>query len=139
MENPQLKSSLLATGDEAFLSLAQQIQHLLDLIDFYMIRWPDDEHGSISNAHKHEQLRLMINALGSLPYQFADQLRRWKNNEPRVLSVVGIEVEVLNEIWCTIEALTMFFIREEIDLEPFNLQKAQRAFSQLVRVNRLLD
>jgi hypothetical protein len=140
MYNPTLKASLLNTGDEAFLSLMQQIQHLLDLIDFYMARWPST--GSAKDdglALKHEDLKLAVNTLGTLPYQLADQLRRWKHEEPRVLSRIGVELELLNEIWSTVEALTLFFIRADIDLHPFNRQKAEQAFQHLVRVNRILD
>jgi hypothetical protein len=140
MNNPTLKASLLTTGDEAFLSLMQQIQHLLDLIDFYMVRWPvtgASKHDGL--ALKHEDLKLAVNTLGTLPYQLADQLRRWKHEEPRVLSRMGIELELLNEIWSTIEALMLFFIRADIDLHPFNRQKAEIAFQHLVRMNRILD
>jgi hypothetical protein len=140
MYNPTLKASLLNTGDEAFLSMMQQIQHLLDLIDFYMIRWPVTDvakHDGL--ALKHEDLKLAVNTLGTLPYQLADQLRRWKHEEPRVLSRIGVELELLNEIWSTVEALTLFFIRADIDLNPFNRQKAEQAFQHLVRVNRILD
>lgn len=140
MNNTTLKASLLTTGDEAFLSLMQQIQHLLDLIDFYMVRWPVNlAEKNDGLALKHEDLKLAVNTLGTLPYQLADQLRRWKHDEPRVLSRLGIELELLNEIWSTIDALTLFFIRADLDLHPFNRQKAEIAFNHLVRVNRILD
>jgi len=140
MTNPTLKASLIATGDEAFVSLMQQIQHLLDLVDFYMVRWPVTGAAKDDGlALKHEDLKLAVNTLGTLPYQLADQLRRWKHEEPRVLSRMGIELELLNEIWSTIEALMLFFIRADLDLHPFNRQKAEQAFQHLVRMNRILD
>ena len=140
MKNTALKDSLIAQGYEAFSSLTQQIHHLLDLVDFYFVRWPatgDAAHDG--RALKHEQLKLAVNTLGSLPYQLVEVLRRWKHDEPRVLSRLGVEIQLLNELWCTIEALTLFFIREGLSLDPFNRSKAERAFDDLIQSNKLLD
>lgn len=136
----ETKQNILSSGETAFLSIVQQIEHLLDLIDFYTVRWPvSSEAKDDGLALKHEDLKLAVNTLGSLPYQLADQFRRWKHDEPRILSRVGIEVELLNEIWITIEALILFFVRADIDLHPFNRDKAERAFKELVQVNRILQ
>ena len=140
MKNAQLKDSLLAQGDEAFLALTQQIQHMLDLIDFFMSRYKvtsDAKDGGL--ALQHEELKQMINTLGSVPYQLAEVIRRWKHNEPRVFSKIGVELSLLNEIWATLEATMLFFITRDIDLEPYNRQKALRAYTELCRVNKLLD
>jgi hypothetical protein len=137
--NAQLKDSLIATGDEAFLALTQQIQHMLDLIDFYMQRYqPTGSAKHDGLAFKHEQLKEMINTLGTLPYQLADVIRRWKHNEPRVLSRLGVELELLNEIWATLEVTMLFFIQHDMDLEPYNRSKAEKAFRELVRVNNCI-
>lgn len=138
--NQQAKENLIESGDQAFMVLANQIHHLLDLVDFYVLRWPISlSESSDGEAIRHEDLKLAVNTLGTLPYQVADQIRRWKHGEPRVLSRLGVELELLNEIWSTIEALTLFFIRADIDLHPFNRQKAQLAFDHLVRMNKILD
>lgn len=135
-----VKVSMLQSGDQAFLSLMQQIHHLLDLVDFYVVRWPIDlSKKNDGLALKHEDLKLAVNTLGSLPYQVADQLRRWKHQEPRVLSRLGVELELLNEIWSTIDSLVLFFIRADLDIHPFNRQKAEQAFKELVALNRSLD
>lgn len=137
--NSQLKESLISTGDQAFIALTQQIQHLLDLIDFYVVRYPvDDSKKCDGLALKHEELMEAVNILGSLPYRLADEIRRWKHEEPRILSRLGVEIELLNEIWCTMEALFLFFTRQDIDVHPYNRSKAERAFAELVRSNRLL-
>ncbi len=137
--NAQLKESLIATGDEAFLVLTNQIQNMLDLIDFYMHRYqPTGEARHDGLAFKHEQLKLMVNTLGSLPYQLADVLRRWKHNEPRVLSRLGVELELINEIWATMEVTMIFFIQHDMDLDPYNRSKAEKAINELRRVNNCI-
>ena len=137
--NALLKESLINTGDEAFLSLTQQIHHMLDLIDFYTHRYLlDGLSKDDSLAFKHEQLNEMINTLGTLPYQLADVLQRWKHDEPRVLSRLGVELTLINEIWATLEVTMLFFIQHDIDLDPYNRSKAEKAFHELVRVNNCM-
>jgi len=140
MKNAQLKESLVLTAETSFMALTQQIEHLLDLIDFYMRRWPVTDSAKHDGlAHKHEQLKLMINTLGTLPYQVADQIRRWKHDEPRILSRLGIELELLNEIWITMECTMTFFIKHDMSIDPYNRTKAEKAFQELIRTNKLLD
>ena len=136
---PQLKESLINTGDEAFIALTQQIQHMLDLIDFYMQRYrPTGSSKHDGLAFKHDQLKEMINTLGSLPYQLADVIRRWKHNEPRVLSRLGVELGLINEIWATLEVTMLFFIQHDMDLDPYNRSKAEKAVRELSRVNNCI-
>ena len=135
----QLKESLINTSDEAFLSLSQQIHHMLDLIDFFMQRYqPTGSSRHDALAFKHDQLKEMINTLGSLPYQLADVMRRWKHNEPRVLSRSGVELELINEIWVTLEVTMLFFIQHDMDVDPYNHSKTRKAFDELIRVNRCI-
>ena len=137
--NEQLKESLINTSDEAFLSLTQQIHHMLDLIDFYMHRYQPtslSKHDGL--ALEHDQLKEMINTLGTLPYQLADAMRRWKHNEPRVLSRLGVEIGLINEIWITLEVTMIFFIQHDMDVDPYNHGKAKKAFDELIRVNRCI-
>lgn len=137
--NASFKESLINTGDEAFLSLTQQIHHMLDLIDFYMQRYqPDGSSRHDGLVVEHDQLKEMINTLGTLPYQLADVLRRWKHDEPRVLSRLGVELTLINEIWATLEVTMLFFIQHNIDIDPYNRSKAERAFHELVRINNCM-
>lgn len=134
-----VKGSLISTGDEAFLALTQQIQHMLDLIEGYMKRvrpTGDSKHDGL--AFKHEQLQEMITTLGSLPYQLADVLRRWKHDEPRLLSRLGVELTLLNEIWATLDVTLVFLIQHEVHIDPYNRLKADKAWRELVRVNNCL-
>lgn len=137
--NASLKESLINTGDEAFIALTQQIQHMLDLIDFWMNRYQPT--GAVKDdavAFKHDQMKEMINTLGSTPYQLADVLRRWKHDEPRVLSRLGVELTMINEIWITLEVTMLFFIQADMNLEPYNRSKAHRAVIELLRINRCM-
>lgn len=134
-----LKGSLISTGDEAFLSLTQQIQHMLDVIDFYSQRYqPTGESKHDSLAFEHEQMKPMIETLGSLPYQLADVLRRWKHDEPRILSRLGVQLTLINEIWATLEVVTLFFVLRHIELDPYNRTKAETAVFELQRVNNCM-
>lgn len=129
------KESYVLEGDEAFVGLASQIQELLSLIDFYLTRFPPD---TLSMMAKHEQLQLATRSLGALPHQLAEVIRRWKHDEPRVLSSYGVEIEILNEILVTIYALTEFFTREQISLDTFSQEKMMKAWKMLLVVNREL-
>ena len=140
MKDTAIKESLIASGDSAFISLTQQIGHLLDVIDTYLLTnpvTPSEIHDGL--AIKHEELSMCVTALGTMPRQLADAIRSWKNGSPRVLSRLGLELEVLNEVWLTMSSLTIFFSREGIDLHPYNHLKAEAAFNDLVRVNKLLE
>lgn len=137
--NASLKDSLISTGDEAFIALTQQIQHMLDLIDFWMHRYqPTGAAKDDAVAFKHEQMKEMINTLGSTPYQLADVLRRWKHDEPRVLSRLGVELTMINEIWATLEVTMLFFIQHDMNLDPYNRSKAEKAIRELTRVNNCM-
>ena len=138
--DPQLKDRFIAAADEAFLALAQQIQHQLDLIQLFVLTHPDtlDRQGT-TNVFLKKQLEPMVKTLGSLPALLADQIRRWKVQETRLLSKAGIDQEVIGEIWITLEVLTMFFVQQDHDLNPYNRSKAEAAVKQLQRMNRLLD
>jgi hypothetical protein len=136
MNQTKLKETLIAGGDAAFIALAEQIQYLFDSIHFFMTRFPAK---SPSLENKHHQLQLSLRTLGGLPYQLADVIRKWKHDEPRVLSKLGVELELLNEISATITVTAQFFAREGIDLAPFSDEKAQYACFVLGKVNAAID
>lgn len=135
MSNIQLRESLLVQADEAFLQLVDQIDDLLDAAQFYVDRYPVVDR---SSALKMAQLNVAIIDLGSLPKQLANEIERWKKGQERVLSPLGVETQLLNELYSTIEAAMLFFIRENIDLPRFTLSLVKRAHAELLRCNRLL-
>lgn len=134
--NAQQKDILVNSGHEAFMSLVQQIDHMLDVIHFYMTRYPPD---TISLEHKHEWLKEMINTLGSKPNELSEVIRRWRHQEPRVISRAGVEIGILNEIWITLDVLQGFFDHDRIDVHPYNKLKAKAAFNSLVSVNNAIQ
>lgn len=131
--NAQQKDVLVSSGSEAFLSLVQQIDHMLDVIHFYMNRYPPE---TLSLEHRHDHLKDMINTLGSKPNELSEVIRRWRHEEPRVISRLGVEIEMLNEIWITLDVLQKFFDHERIDTHPYNRLKAKSALKTLLSVNR---
>jgi hypothetical protein len=140
MKNIALKESLVVKGQGAFLNLTVQIHRMLDVIDLYFAQNPVTV-GKKSDtiAFKQEELKLAINVLGSVPYQLAEVVRRWKHDEPRTLSKIGVETTLLNEIWATLETTNLFFTLEGIDTAPFDRELANKAFAELITVNKLLD
>lgn len=135
MGNIQLRESLLAKADAAFLQLVVQIDYLLDASQFYIDRYPPVDR---SSGLKLEQLNVAIVDLGALPKQLAIEIERWKKGQERVLSPLGVETQVLNELYATIEAAMLFFIREDIDLSRFTLSLVKQYHAELLRCNRLL-
>jgi hypothetical protein len=133
MKNTVLKTSLIAQADESFLLLTQQVQYLLDLIDFYTVRYQIDETSRVGI-----QFNPSIQTLGSVPYQLAGVIARFRTGEPRVLSREGVELELINELWCTMETLFLFFVGQDLQLEPYDRQAALRAIETLRISNRLL-
>lgn len=133
------KESLITRADEAFVSLAQQIHHMLDLIDFYDQRYLSNPNSSgRCGVFMRGQLMEMVNTLGALPHQLADVIRRWRHDEPRILSRLGVEVTLINEIWIALDVTLRFFINQNLDVHPFNYHKAKQASICLTSVNNCM-
>jgi hypothetical protein len=130
-----LKERLTAQADASFLAFTRQLDHLLNTIDFYFARYPAE---NLSLDHKHDQLKQVVLALGSLPRRLADVLRLWKHDQPRVLSRLGVELEILNELWIQVDVTQRFFRQEGIDCHPFDTKIAFGAWVDLTRINRFI-
>ena len=135
MNNTELRESLLSQADSAFFQLVEQVNLLLDRTEFYINRRPAF---SASDKLKLAQLSIAIASLGKLPDQLAREVERWKKDEDRVISVMGIELEVLNELFATCEATMLFLIRADVPLQGFSLNTVRQAHNELLRCNRLL-
>lgn len=131
-----LRENIVHNAWTAFMGLMEQIQYLLDAAEVFIKAHPAGD--SYSNQMKHYGLSSMIGTLGTTPVPLAEVIKRWKHDEPRVISAVGVEETLLNEIWCSVDPLVLFLIREKIELFPFNLQEARMAFMKLVHANRTL-
>lgn len=132
----KLRSTLLESGDEAFISLAREVDLMLDVIHLYILQHPDD---TIPMIHRHEDLKEMVTTLAVKLPALANIVRDWKTDAPRVLSRNGVEIEILNEIWITLVALVQYFTQLKFDVSPYDHSKAELAYSNLTRVNRCLQ
>ena len=135
MNNTELRESLLAQAEKAFFQLLDQASALLDAVQVYTTQNPTKTR---SDQLKLDQLNVAGVALGNLPGQLSIEIARWKKDEERVLSRLGVEIEILNELYATIEATMLFLIRENIPLGKFSLSVVKQAHVELMRCNRLL-
>lgn len=133
--NNQLRESLLSEAEFSFVGLTVELNKLFDTIAFYLERYPIVSTGDYMRT---SELHETIKQLGQLPKALGDVLMRMKKGEERILSRLGTELTILNEIWANVQALHYFFTSNDIDLEPFNLDQASEHHSALVRINRLL-
>lgn len=135
MSNTELRENLIAQADSAFLTLVIQIDALLDSAKFYVDNFPVI---TPSDVLKSDNLNTAVHDLGSLPRSIVAEIERWKKEEDRVLSKYGVETQLLNELYSTIEVTMLFFIRENVDLNHFSLSAVKQAYHELLRCNRLL-
>lgn len=133
MKSQQTPETLIIKADRSFLVLAEQIHHALALVEFYAERYPNI---SDSLNIKHNDLKSVVKTLGSLPVYLAEVIKRWKTNQPRVLSIIGVEIEILNELVSTLNALEKFLDREGISKDSLDFNKTFEAYKDLASVNR---
>lgn len=135
MENTDLRQSLVSQATDATLVLSKNVNVMLDLVQDYFDKYPVE---SKSENIRSKNLEPVLKDLGALPYQLSDVVRRWKNGEEPMLSPLGIELTILNELLITLECLMLFFIRMGIDTTDFKLQDCKRAHNTLVRCAKLI-
>jgi hypothetical protein len=134
MSNIEFRDSLLAQADGAFLFLVEGIDDLLNAAQFYAERYPTMTR---SDEIKMANLNIATRDLGTLPRAIGGEIQGWKRDDERMLSKIGVETQLLNELYITIEVMMEFFISEGIDLK-FSLPQVKQAYHELVRCNRLL-
>lgn len=132
----QLRDSLIIQADAAFLSLASNVDILLDLTEFFAEHQVNPH--TLSGTIKTAQLKVAVKELGPLLKRVGSEIESWNNNEERLQSRLGVELQLLNELYITIEALALFFIRENIGLRNFSLDTVRQSYHELIRCNRLL-
>jgi hypothetical protein len=133
--NLHLREALLRQGDAAFAELNTQLEHLYKQVTFYLDRYPQITKG---DEMRTIELSGTIEILERLPAQLGLVLGGLRQGTPRVISRLGVELHILNEIWANIQVLCAFLLSNDIDLEPFDQDRAALAFANLVRVNRVL-
>ena len=136
MKNEALRDTLVQQAEASFISFTTQIDYLLDLVGFYLDRYPPD--GSLGCLMKSMELKETIDNIASLTSQLADVVTRWKEGQDRVLSRTGTELNILNELNANAQALIYFLLSNHIDLEPFDVAEASTSFILLTKCNRLL-
>lgn len=134
MSNIALRDTLLSQADSAFLSLVEQINDLLNAAEFYAERYPIM---SKSDELKMKDLQVAVKDLGRLPSKLGCEIENWKRDEERLISKKGVEVDLLGELYITMDATMAFFIREGIDMN-YTLSQVKQAYHELIRCNRLL-
>lgn len=130
-----LRDDLLEQAETAFLSIAEQVNFLLDATHIYTRRNPMV---TAMDKVKYRELKQAVFDLGTIPKMLASEIARWKKGEERVLSRQGIEANLLNELYATMEPLLWFFTREKIEVPGFSLDLVQSSYYELIRCNRLL-
>lgn len=129
----QQHSNLLISADEAFMMLATELDGILNTVQAYMQRNPNI---TPSDAIRYEALRDMVTTLAQKPQEMADVILDWKFGREPALSRIGVELEILNEIWATLCSMNEFF--SKLPYSQYNHGKAHLAYLNLVRVNRCL-
>jgi hypothetical protein len=133
MNTDLIKRSLLAQADKAFHNLVVQIDALLDSSTCYISLTEAEP-----NVLKHRELASAIESLGVAVQLIGVEVTRWKRGDDRVLSRLGVEQNVLNELYANAEPLLWFLTREEVDVPGFSLDVLRASYSELLRCNRLL-
>ena len=134
-DNTQLRENLISQADASFMVLAEHVNDLLDSAQYFSDSNP---HRSKSDHVKLDGLNTAVKDLGQLIKQLSSEIERWKKEEDRVLSKLGVELQFLNELYATIEATMLFLIREDVRLNNFSLGAVKQAYTELIRCNKLL-
>ena len=126
----------LAKAIDAAVRLDQQLNILLDHYDFYTQRYE-----GLNEKQKFMLVDLQhsIRALGTLPRQLGLTLLAWRSGADPVLSKQGFEVNVLNELAIHMYAISEFFKRQHIDIEPFSSAEVISAIADIVRANQVFS
>lgn len=135
MNNIQLRDSLVKQAEAALIVMATQASDLLDTADFFIERYPPM---TMSDKMRIDELNIAVKDTAVLFRQLQHRVVAWKKEEEILISRQGFEMAVLIELKVTLEAMMMFFIMENIELNVFSLSVLNQAYSDLVRCNKLL-
>jgi hypothetical protein len=133
--NIQQRESLVAEAETSFLIVVQQVDHLVDLIHFFMSRYLAE---TLSLEHKHDWLNQSLQLIAARLKELGDVVVVWKTGQPRLMTRLGVELSILNELYLTVKTTAGFLLREGLDLHPFNPYKFNLAWTLLLQANRVL-
>jgi len=134
-DNTQLRENLIAQADASFMVMVEQVDRLLDGAQTFTDTNPLRTR---SDRIKADQLNIAVRDLGALMKSIGAEIERWKKEEDRVLSKLGVELQLLNELYSTVEATMLFLIREDTYFSDFLLGAVKQAHTELIRCNKLL-
>lgn len=135
MNTDLIRGALIGQAEKAFHNLIVQVNILLDSTSTYVSRGPAI---SVMDKMKHRELASAVEELGITTKMIGGEVTRWKRAEERVLSRIGVEQNLLNELYANAEPLLWFLIREEVEVTGFSLDLLKSSYSELLRCNRLL-
>lgn len=133
--NLELRDTLVHQADAAFLQLTEQANVLLDAAHVYLSRNPSFEE---QYMFKPRELKSAVSEIGTLTKMLAAEIARWKKGEARMLSRMGVELNILDELYANMESMLWFYTRETIEVPGFSLDLVRASHSDLLRCNRLL-
>lgn len=135
MQDSVLRENLINQAFKAYWDLCKNRDEIFKVVDFFIERYPpiteadNTRIGSLNEA---------AGFLRTLPYTLYGVIDCWKKHQPQILSKIGIELTVLNELAANFYILHQFFIVRDISLDDFMLTEVTRAYTDLIRCNRLL-
>jgi hypothetical protein len=129
------KDALVSKAFGSFTELCAQVNLMLDHIELFIQKRTDD---SVRDLRKIHDLDLSVQCLSSAPSQLSNEIIRWFKDQPRVIDKEGVELTLLNDLWANLEALFLFFICQDFACNDYDRQKAERAYKELVQINRLI-
>lgn len=136
MEEQHLRQEHIRAAETALELICTELDNLFDLVSFYLDRYPQV---TVADVVRTTELQISIRQLGAIPHSISREVSGWKKGIEPVWSPLGLEVHVLNEIWAHTEAIVLFLIVNEIDLEPFNRLRLFSALQTIKIVSRHLS
>lgn len=138
MRTDLARDVLVQQADLAYLALASHVSEVLDVCHEFIEAEPAD-HWTLVQAHKVDDLQGTFKPLASLMLQLGDVLQRWKHREPRVLSRLGVECSLLNELFVQLDAIAAFFARNGNSSLAEHGAVILTALNILKRTNRIVE
>ncbi len=134
--NQRLKEQAVSEAEQAFLTLSRQLDHLFNLTAFYLDRHPQVTHKEFFIS---VELFETANNLGALTLLLAQTVSHWKLGSFSATSKDEVRHELLGEIWANAQPLISLLIKNEISLDPFNLEQFKKSLQTLSSCNKLLS
>lgn len=124
-----LHDALVNHCEQCFLLVAEQIDALLDDAAFYLERFPSSYHAT--------EVRNTVEIIAERIRELAEVIKLLRRNY-RVLSVEGVEISILNELWIHVSTLVNLLIEAGVDLDRYDHVKMHAMFREIVASNRSL-